>query len=141
LRVFSKRAEQAAQLTGGKIFRNYHEMLASKDLDSILIATPEHWHYQMIVDTDDPSHRRGQESRLEDEGSQRKVAGWGPRHPTIHAKRRTNTSSQGRTWIGTRGFNRLRSGRSMPTALGVRAAIGITQAVSRATCFSIASRA
>lgn len=49
--VFSKRAEAAAQLTGGKIFKDYRQMLASKDLDSILIATPEHWHYQMIVDT------------------------------------------------------------------------------------------
>ena len=51
--VFSKRAEKAAELTGGKIFKDYREMLASKDIDYILIATPEHWHYQMIVDTID----------------------------------------------------------------------------------------
>ena len=51
--VFSKRAEQAAQLTGGKVFKDYREMLASKNLDYILIATPEHWHYQMIVDSID----------------------------------------------------------------------------------------
>ena len=49
--VFSKRAEQAAQLTGGKIFSDYREMLASKDIDSVLIATPEHWHCQMISDS------------------------------------------------------------------------------------------
>ena len=49
--VFSKRAEQAAQLTGGKIFRDYRELLAAKDIDYVLIATPEHWHYHMIADT------------------------------------------------------------------------------------------
>jgi len=51
--VFSKRADQASQLTGGKIFRDYREMLASRDIDYVLVATPEHWHYQMIVDTID----------------------------------------------------------------------------------------
>ena len=51
--VFTKRAEQASQLTGGRVFKDYREMLASKDLDYILIATPEHWHYQMIVDSID----------------------------------------------------------------------------------------
>jgi predicted dehydrogenase len=51
--VFSKRASQAAELTGGKVFRDYREMLTSKDIDYVLIATPEHWHYQMIVDTID----------------------------------------------------------------------------------------
>ena len=48
--VFDKRAQEAAQLTGGKIVRNYHDLLANKDVDYVLIATPEHWHYQMTVD-------------------------------------------------------------------------------------------
>src|SRR5207248_2960690 len=37
--VFDKRAQEAAQLTGGKAIRNYHDLLASKDVDYVLIAT------------------------------------------------------------------------------------------------------
>lgn len=49
--VYRKRLDAAAQKTGGKPFANYHELLAEKDLDYILIATPEHWHHRMILDT------------------------------------------------------------------------------------------
>ena len=48
--VFDKRAEQAAQLTGGKIVKDYRRLLDDHDLDYVLIATPEHWHYQMTLD-------------------------------------------------------------------------------------------
>jgi predicted dehydrogenase len=48
--VFDKRAQQASQLTGGKIAKHYHEILSNKDVDYVLIATPEHWHYAMTVD-------------------------------------------------------------------------------------------
>ncbi|HZT33729.1 MAG TPA: Gfo/Idh/MocA family oxidoreductase [Bryobacteraceae bacterium] len=51
--VFDKRAAQAAQLTGGKIYKNYHDLLADKDVDYVLIATPEHWHFQMTMDAAD----------------------------------------------------------------------------------------
>ena len=33
-----------------KIYRNYKELLADRDVHAVLIATPEHWHYQMILD-------------------------------------------------------------------------------------------
>jgi predicted dehydrogenase len=33
-----------------KAYRNYRELLADKDVDAVLIATPEHWHYQMVLD-------------------------------------------------------------------------------------------
>ncbi len=33
-----------------KIYRNYKELLADKDVQAVLIATPEHWHYQMVMD-------------------------------------------------------------------------------------------
>src|ERR1700685_2301753 len=49
--VFDNRAEQAAQLTGGKVVKDYRRILDNRDIDYVLIATPEHWHYQMIVDT------------------------------------------------------------------------------------------
>jgi len=48
--VFDKRAEQAAKLTGGRIHKDYRRLLEDKNVDYVLIATPEHWHYQMIVD-------------------------------------------------------------------------------------------
>src|ERR1017187_5379825 len=36
--------------TRPKIYRNYKEMLADKNIDAVLIATPEHWHAQMVLD-------------------------------------------------------------------------------------------
>jgi predicted dehydrogenase len=33
-----------------KVYRNYRELLADKDVQAVLIATPEHWHYQMVLD-------------------------------------------------------------------------------------------
>jgi predicted dehydrogenase len=33
-----------------KPYRNYKELLANKDVQAVLIATPEHWHYQMLLD-------------------------------------------------------------------------------------------
>ncbi len=48
--VYEKRLEQGAALTGGKKYRDYRRLLEDKDIDYVLIATPEHWHYQMAVD-------------------------------------------------------------------------------------------
>ena len=31
-------------------YRNYKDLLADKDIQAVLIATPEHWHYQMVLD-------------------------------------------------------------------------------------------
>jgi predicted dehydrogenase len=31
-------------------YRNYKYLLAGKDIQAVLIATPEHWHYQMVMD-------------------------------------------------------------------------------------------
>jgi predicted dehydrogenase len=36
--------------THPKPYRNYKELLADKDVQAVLIATPEHWHYQMVLD-------------------------------------------------------------------------------------------
>jgi predicted dehydrogenase len=33
-----------------KAYRNYQELLADKDVDAVLIATPEHWHAHMVLD-------------------------------------------------------------------------------------------
>lgn len=48
--AFDKRAEAAAHLTGGKIVKDYRRLLDNKDIDYVLIASPEHWHYQMTMD-------------------------------------------------------------------------------------------
>jgi predicted dehydrogenase len=32
------------------IYRNYKDLLADKSIQAVLIATPEHWHYQMVMD-------------------------------------------------------------------------------------------
>ncbi len=48
--VYDKRAEAAAQLTGGKIVKDYRRLLEDKNIDYVLIATPEHWHFQMTMD-------------------------------------------------------------------------------------------
>src|ERR1700726_3468494 len=36
--------------THPKIYRNYKELLADHDIQAVLIATPEHWHAQMVLD-------------------------------------------------------------------------------------------
>jgi predicted dehydrogenase len=46
-------AVSVASKVGGthpKVYRNYKELLADKDVEAVLIATPEHWHYQMVLD-------------------------------------------------------------------------------------------
>lgn len=48
--VFDKRAQQAAQLTGGRPYQDYRELLANKDVQIVVIATPDHWHAQMAID-------------------------------------------------------------------------------------------
>lgn len=48
-----ERAVSTASKTPGthpKIYRNYKELLADKDIQVVLIATPEHWHAQMVLD-------------------------------------------------------------------------------------------
>jgi len=48
-----ERAVGAATKRSGvapKIYRNYKDLLADRDVHAVLIATPEHWHYQMVVD-------------------------------------------------------------------------------------------
>jgi predicted dehydrogenase len=48
--VYQKRLDRAVQKTGAKPFLRYRELLEQKDLDYVLIATPEHWHHRMILD-------------------------------------------------------------------------------------------
>lgn len=51
--VYQKRLDAAVALTGGKPFKDYRALLADKSIEYVLIATPEHWHYQMASDAID----------------------------------------------------------------------------------------
>ncbi len=48
--IFDKRTEAAAHLTGGEPYKDYRRVLGLKDVDYVLIAAPEHWHYRMAMD-------------------------------------------------------------------------------------------
>jgi predicted dehydrogenase len=48
--IYAKRADAAAELTGGKVVKDYRRVLDNRDIDYVLIATPEHWHYHMTMD-------------------------------------------------------------------------------------------
>ncbi len=48
--IYTKRAAAAVQLTGGKAVKDYRRVLDNPDIDYVLIASPEHWHYQMTMD-------------------------------------------------------------------------------------------
>jgi len=39
-----------AQKDAPKAYRNYRQLLDDKDITAVLIATPEHWHYRMVLD-------------------------------------------------------------------------------------------
>jgi predicted dehydrogenase len=49
--VFTKRLDSAADFTGGQPYKNYLSLLERRDIDYVLIATPEHWHYKMVMDS------------------------------------------------------------------------------------------
>ena len=38
------------KLTTAKRYRHYQDILNAKDIDAVIIATPDHWHAQMIID-------------------------------------------------------------------------------------------
>lgn len=47
---FSVRTEEAvADFPDCKVFRNHEEMIASSDIDAVIIATPDHWHAPIAI--------------------------------------------------------------------------------------------
>ena len=50
--VYEPNLEAGLSIAKGtaKAYRNYTQLLADKDVDAVIIATPEHWHAQMLLD-------------------------------------------------------------------------------------------
>ena len=48
--IYTKRLNAAAELTGARTTRDYSDVLDNRDIDYVLIATPEHWHSRMTLD-------------------------------------------------------------------------------------------
>lgn len=50
--VYNVRRDQAATIAGGAVkqFNDHRELLELKDIDAVIIATPDHWHAPIAVD-------------------------------------------------------------------------------------------
>jgi predicted dehydrogenase len=48
--VFRKRAKERAAQCKGEAYEDYRKLLERKDIDAVVIATPDHWHAKISID-------------------------------------------------------------------------------------------
>jgi len=50
--VYGPRRDKALEIAGedAKSYLDYHELLDRKDIDAVIIGSPDHWHKQMLID-------------------------------------------------------------------------------------------
>jgi predicted dehydrogenase len=48
--VARQKAQATAQCPEGNVYSDYRKLLANKDIDAVVVATPDHWHGRMGVD-------------------------------------------------------------------------------------------
>jgi len=51
--IYDRRKNDAKGITGvsdGQVYHDYRKLLDQKDIDVVLIASPEHWHFKMATD-------------------------------------------------------------------------------------------
>ncbi|MGQ9731896.1 MAG: Gfo/Idh/MocA family oxidoreductase [Candidatus Zipacnadales bacterium] len=48
--VYDNRANYAASVCGGEAYRNYRKLLERKDIDAVVVATPDHWHKTITIE-------------------------------------------------------------------------------------------
>ena len=70
--IYAPRLDAGVTQTGAKGYRRFEDLLADKDVDAVIICTPDHWHAAdgdcrhagrqgcRCGETHEPHHRRGQ---------------------------------------------------------------------------------
>ena len=48
--VYQRRVRRAAEICKGEGYLDYRRLLERKDIDAVLIATPDHWHAKISID-------------------------------------------------------------------------------------------
>ncbi len=48
--IYEPRKNRAKEISGAEVYHDYRKLLERKDIDAVVIATPDHWHALMAID-------------------------------------------------------------------------------------------